>query len=227
MTKTLTELWGEPGSGKSHLAHQWTNSVYHLDTAYTTLGFRSMEIDDDRERGETWPVVLKQYDWDETKASEHYEFLSAWPQNTDFIPVDVETVVIDNAADLRVLAAHDWCVEHNTDWPQRAQWGEVHDKVDRFLRALQRRYHVVVISQMTDEYEDGEKTGHRVRDGPKRLDHRADFRLRLEVDDGTRVIHIVKNRFLDQAGDDWVGEIQSSIDLETLAALSNIPEEQL
>lgn len=227
----LFEIFGENNTGKTHQAHDNWPEPYHVDTAFTSMGFRELEVDPDTERqGESWPVVLELHDWDETEARKHYHYAAEYDDLWDAIgradAAGAETIVFDNSHDMRVLAAKHWCEENDTDWPQQQQWGEVNDLVDQvFQRALEDR-HVVVISQMTDEYRDGDKTGERVWDGPKRMPFKADFRLKLEVDGSTRVCRVIKNGSVDQAGDDWIPAIGDEADFETLLLASDVPEDQ-
>lgn len=226
---TLTEIWGPPGVGKSHMAIEGWPDPLVVDTAFTSLGFRQAEVDQAAdERGETWPVHLKLHDYDEQAAESNYHYLGEWPEGTEFA-AGYSTVILDNAADLRVLAVNAWAGEHDSDWPQQSQWGEVNDKIDWLLRRLKADHHVVVISQMKDEYRNDAKTGDKTRDGPKRMEYKADFRLKLDVDDDTREAQVMKNRHLDSAGDEFGAAgtvIEGGTSLEDLLLFSQIPEEQ-
>jgi hypothetical protein len=223
---TLTELWGEPSTGKTHQAHSgWPNPL-HLDTVWTDMGFRELEVESDAEVGESWPVVQALYDWDDQEANKHYRLLDTWQQRPD-IPDWCETVIVDNAADLRVIAANHWCQENGKDWPAQQHWGSINDMVDGLIRYLNQEHHVVVISQMKEEYQDGDKTGGRVRDGPKRMEFRADFRVRLQMSqENDRQAMLVKNRHLDRSNfPDWPHEMGETVSLDSLMSLAGIPEE--
>lgn len=227
---TLTELWGEPSVGKTHLAIDgWPNPVL-VDTAFTSLGFREVEVDPDPdERGESWPILHKLHDYDTASAEARYHYLSEWPSSFDFAE-GFDTVILDNAADLKVLAVNQWCQDTGNEWPQQAQWGQVNDMIDSLLRGLTRNYHVVVISQLKDEYKNDVKTGEKVRDGPKRMDYKADFRLRLHLDDeNQRHIIVKKNRHMDPAADEYGSEgsdLGGSASLSELMMYADIPESE-
>lgn len=225
----LTEIWGEPSAGKTHSAIDgWPNPLL-VDTAFTTMGFRELEIDPDPdERGESWPVLLKLCEYDDSEAEGKYRYLDSWPQDLPW-GTDHETVILDNAADLKVIAANEYCRRNDADWPRQQEWGKVNDMIDSLLRRLKNEYHVVVISQMKDEYVNDVKTGEKERDGPKRMDHRADIRIRMSVDDGERSAIVKKNRFLDPASDEYGAEgsdLGGSIDIGTIMALTSVPEER-
>lgn len=228
MKGTLTELWGLPGSGKTHLAIDGWPDPLLVDTAFTSLGFREHDIDaDPDERGESWAILLKLCDYDQEKAAERYHYLSGWPEDLSFCE-GFDSVIIDNAADLRVIAVHEWVQNNDYDWPQQAQWGQINDMIDGLLRTLQRDYHTVVISQMKDEYKNDVKTGKKEREGPKRMDHKADLRFELRVGDDGRKIHVRKNRWLDPASDDYMSEgtvVDDSLTFEEVMYASEQPEE--
>lgn len=227
--KTMTEIYGEPNTGKTHLAHVGWPDPLHIDTAFVQMGFRSFDVESGSE-GESYPVVAKLHDWDEDETDDHYWYVDSYSGVTNAIELtDRSTIVIDNSADLRALAARHWCEENGKEWPQREQWGEVNNLVDEAIRAASDKAHVVVVSQMDDEYKNGEKTGNREWDGPKRVDYRADFRLKLELQDGDRIVNVVKNRHLDSASDDLGAkgtDLGSNTDLEELLMLSGIPEDR-
>lgn len=225
---TLTEIWGAPGSGKSHTAHTGWPNVLHIDTAFTSIGFRKLEVDASEDgRGETWPVVKSLYGWDSEAAESHYYYLTSWPNSLEFIGSEIETVVLDNAADLKVLAARSWAEQTGNEWPQREQWGEVNDKIDGLLRELTSEYHVVVVSQLKDEYVDGDKTGQMVRDGPKRMQYKADLRLRMRVnDENERQALMVKNRFMDTTSVEMPMNLGATTSLDTLLSLADVPNEE-
>lgn len=229
---TLTEIWGPPGVGKTHLSLSgWPNPL-HVDTAFTNIGFREVEVEPDPdERGESWPVVSKVFDYTE-EADERYHYLDEWPSSFAFAH-GFDTVVLDNAADLKVLAVHQWCEETGNEWPQKAQWGEVNDKIDGLLRGLLRNHHVVVISQLKDEYKNDVKTGNKVRDGPKRMDFKADFRLELDLADGdegnVRQTIVRKNRYMDPTAGEYGAQgsdMGSGTSLEELMMLAGVPDEE-
>lgn len=224
---TITELYGEPGTGKTHAAHSGWPDPLHVDTAFVQMGFRSMDVHDQGGRGESWPVVAKQYDWDEQTAADHYAYVTEFPQVRQAIETtDRSTIVLDNTADLRALAAKQYCVENNTEWPAKEEWGQINDMVDQVIQLASESHHLVIISQMGDEYQNGEKTGRRVWDGPKRLPYKCDWRIHLVVEEGTRHGYVEKNRFVDQAGDDWIDDVGGSVNLEDLYLVSKIPNQQ-
>lgn len=225
----IFEVWGENGVGKTHQSFNNFPNPVHIDTAFTEMGFRELnvEVNDDRE-GESWPVILKSHDWDEEAAREPYEYATTYGEIMDAIEDhegDKDTIIIDNSSDLRTLAAKHWCRQNNSDWPKQEQWGEVNDMVNEVFERAKNNCHVVVISQMTDEYDDGEKTGERVWNGPKEMDYKADFRIKLVIEDGERSAKIKKNRFRDRAGENWVDSVGEEIDFEDLMLVSGIPEE--
>lgn len=231
----LIEVFGEANTGKTHQTHAGSPNPLHLDTAGTDLGFREMSVDVDPERkGESWPVIYaKVYEYDEDAALEHYRYVDSYETGQDLLQEvpNFDTVILDNGADFRVLAAQHYCQENNTDWPHRQEWGEVNSLVTEWIEAcLNQGTTLVVISQMKDDYEDGDKTGDRIRDGPKNLPFDADFRIKLErveTDDGgvSRNAKIVKNRHLDLLGaDSGITSIGDVYDFETLMGVSGIPE---
>lgn len=222
---TLTELFGEPGVGKSHAAHQGWPDPLHIDTAPTQMGFRTLDIQDEGGPGETWPVVAKLADWDEQQAQSQYEYAPSYQAVVGAIEQsDHKTIVLDNSADLRALAAHEYCQQNNTDWPQKQEWGEVNDMVDDVIQAAQLDHHVVVVSQLSEEYIQGESTGNMTWDGPKRLPYKCDWRIEVAIEDGTRHSYIRKNRFLDRAGDGWVNDLGNGMSLQELYLVSQLPE---
>lgn len=227
---TITEIYGEPGTGKTHAAIDGWPEPLVLDTAFTSIGFRSAEVSKTwNERGESWPILLKLYDYDEEIAGYRYKYLDSWPESTTFTD-GYDTIILDNAADLRVLAVKEWIDQHDDyDWPQQGQWGEINDMIDGFLRALSASTHVVVISQMKDEYKNDTKTGERVRDGPTRMEYKADFRIRLEIDDASeRHAWVEKNRHMDATSDEYGSrgtDIGPSFTFEELMMYSDIPQE--
>lgn len=227
----LTEIFGENNVGKSYQAHSNFPEPVTLDTAFTDMGFRELNVETDEDgRGETWPTVLQVYDWDEEEADEHYYYVDSFDQFHSFYESglldEFETIVIDNSRDMRVLAAKAWCDQNSKDWPQRAEWGEINDMMDEVFGTFNQTHHVVVVSQMGDVYEDGESTGEREWDGPKSMDYHADWRVELQVEDGDREAIIHKNRWLDPAGDEWVDEIGGEADFDVLASISGIPDER-
>lgn len=225
----LTEIWGEPSAGKTHSAIAgWPNPLL-VDTAFTSMGFREIEVEaDPDEKGESWPVLLKLSDYDESAAEQQYRYLDQWPDDLPW-QSDHETVVLDNAADLRVIAANEYCRRNDADWPRKQEWGKVNDMIDSLLRRLKNEYHVVVISQMKDEYVNDAKTGEMTRDGPKRMDHRADIRIEMSVDDSERTAIVQKNRFMDPASEQYGAEgsdLGGSPDLASIMALTDVPSER-
>lgn len=227
---TLTEIWGPPSAGKSHAAiNGWPDPVV-VDTAFTSLGFRDIEIDPDpEERGETWPVLLKINDYDVEAAEQQYHYLSEFPEDFAFAE-DFGSVIIDNTVDLRVLAANAWTQKPgNSEWPQQGEWGEVNDMVDWVIRRLAHDHHVVVISQMKDEYVNGDSTGEKVREGPKRMEYKADIRIEMDVDENGHHAYVWKNRYMDPATDEFGSEgsdLGSGFTFSDIMHLSGVPEEQ-
>lgn len=229
MPYTLTEIWGLPSSGKTHTAIEgWPNPLL-VDTAYTSLGFREIGIERATdERGESWPVLLKLHDYDEDAAEQHYHYMAEWPDDL-MVMEGYDTIILDNAADLRVIAANAWCEETGNDWPQQAQWGKINDMLDSLFRQLGDDHHVVVISQMKDEYVNDAKTGDKTRDGPKRMDYKADFRLKLEADSDGRSAIVKKNRYMDPTSDEVGAEgtdLGESPSFQELMLYSGIPQER-
>jgi hypothetical protein len=226
----LTEIWSAPGVGKTHAAHEkWPNPL-HLDTAFTKIGFRQLEVEPDpNETGESWEIVQKLHGWDADEAREHYHYLEEFPQTTEWIDSEFDTVIIDNAADMRVLAAIHWCEQNNSEWPKQAEWSNVNDLIDELLRVLNRDFNVVVVAQMKDEYQDGDKTGGKVRDSFKRMDYKADIRLELELgDDNERHTWVRKNRYLDPSSGAYGAkgsDLGSDWDFEELMLVSDVPDE--
>lgn len=225
---TLTEIWGPPGVGKTHMALEGWPDVLHVDTAFTNLGFRTVEVEPDpNESGESWPIVNKIFGYTD-EAGERYHYLDEWPSNFEFAD-GYSTVAIDNASDLKVIAVHKWCENTGNEWPQQAQWGEVNDLIDGFMRGLLRDHHVVVVSQMKDEYKNDVKTGNKVRDGPKRMDYKADFRLELEFDEeeSERHTHVRKNRYMDPTQEEYGAQgsdMGEGTSLEELMMLADVPD---
>lgn len=222
---TITELYGEPGVGKTHAAHSGWPDPLHIDTAPTQMSFRSITVTDESGPGESWPVVCKCYDWDEARAQSRYAYAPSYDDVVSAIAdAECQTIVLDNSADLRVLAAIKWCEENNTDWPKKQEWGQVNDMVDDVIQMAQANHHLVVVSQLSEEYIQGESTGEMTWDGPKRLPYKCDWRIQLVVEDGTRHSLLRKNRFLDRAGDEWVSDLGGSVDLAELYLVSQLPD---
>lgn len=233
----LIEVYGEDGTGKTHQTHAGSPDPIHLDTAGTDLGFRELSVDVDPERrGESWPVIYgKVYDFDEAKAESRYRYIDSYG-TAEGVLADIpeyQTAILDNGADFRVLAAQHYCQVNSTDWPHRQEWGEVNNLVTEWIETvLSQGTTLVVISQMKDDYEDGDKTGDRIRDGPKNMPFDSDFRIKLEkqrTEDGgiKRNARIIKNRWLDMLGEDaGITSIGNVYDFQTLMGVSGIPESE-
>jgi len=231
---TLTEIYGLPGTGKTHLGHNGWPDPLHLDTAITQMSFGSIEtFGDNGKTGESWEVILKLYDWDETAASNHYQYVTSIDDIRNAIQRDDgahETIVFDNTYDVKAFAVKGFIDSTNQDWLRKEQWGKVNDEVDEITQiALNNDYHVVWVTQMKDEYRHGDKTGEKEPDGPKRAGYRCDFRLELTVDDDRHVL-VRKNRYVDPTDEDAFGsrgdDLGSSTSHEELMMLSGIPDER-
>lgn len=236
----LTEIWGAPGVGKTHLGHKLAGdgNALHIDTATTANSVQEKEVKvrSDREFGESWPVVQSIYGYDEEAASSHYWFADSLQSVRMAVDADGgehDAVVLDNTTDLRNLAIKEFLGECDQTWIMQEQYGAVNDKVDALTDwILAQGYHVVWITQMTDEYVNGQSTGEKVPKSPKYGDHRCDFRLEVAVE-GTddakeRIIRVRKNRHADPIGGGPAAEGSEhtgSLTLDTLLALSDVPGE--
>lgn len=228
------ECFAENANGKTHQTHANWPEPLHIDTAATSMNFREFDIQQNEDRlGESWPVLwMNVYDGDKEQAKEHYRYVESHERLLSVVDKlsgddPYRTVILDNTADLRVLAAKHYVEQQGKDWPQREEWGRVNDMLDEVFQQVLQTHHLVMISQMTDEYQDGDKTGERVWDGPKRAPFKCDFRLKIEIDEeGTRDVKVIKNRFVDRASDDWVANLGSEADFETLMHVSGIPESE-
>lgn len=236
LLRLLIELYGPPGVGKTHAAHTIHESVLHIDTCTTQLSVQDHEVQQmgaDDAHGESWPVVLDLYGYDEQTASEHYAYATSFEQIRAIVEADDnahDVVVIDNTSDLRNLAIKDFLAESGQTWIAQEQYGAVNDMVDGITEEIKRQgYHVVWCTQLKDEYRNGQKTGEKVPESPKRADHRCDFRLRLAIEDNERAIHVEKNRHMDATSDEpgAAGTVLDDVSLDLLAAFSGIPEDRL
>lgn len=227
----LYELYGSEGVGKTHAAHDGFPNPVHLDTAFTKfMGFGEFDVESDPdERGESWSTIYKLCDWDEENAEDRYVYVDEFDVFYNFYKSglldDYDTIVIDNSSDMKTLAAIHWCEENDQNWPRKEQWGQINNKVVEVLGMYVQTHNVVLISQMKDEYVDGEATGERVPDGPD-LRHKADFRIELVVEGDERKAKFRKNRWLDQASDEWVDEITGDLTHDAVCETANIPEKE-
>lgn len=229
---TLTEVFGEPASGKTYTAHNGFPNPLHLDTSTTQLSPSDFEVKtmNHGDRGESWSVIADIYDWDDDSIDEHYRYVTSFDDVYEMVEADGgehDTVIIDNTSDLKALAIKKFIADEGQKWITQSQYGAVNDMVDEVTQwVLNQGYHVVWISQMKDEYADGDATGGRVVDGPKRSEFRCDFRIRMAVEDGERHAYVEKNRLLDQAGDNWVDDFGGSVELEDLLMMAGVPERE-
>lgn len=234
MTGILTELYGRPGSGKTHTAHEGFPEPLHIDTAVTQIRTQAHEIETlSGETGESWEIVLKQHDWDEADAQAHYAYVESFDEIFDVVEAagtDHRTVVIDNTYDLKALAIKKFLEQADQTWIRQEQYGAVNDMTDEVTQWIRNQgYHVVWVTQTKDEYKNGKKTGDYEPDGPKRADHRCDFRIELQVDDEGRHVIVRKNRYMDPASDEYGAagtDLGASFSLEDLCLVSGLPAQQ-
>lgn len=231
---SLTEIFGPPGSGKTHASHEgWPNPL-HIDTAMTQIRTQDHDVEVvDGETGESWEVVLKIYDWDEQTAQSNYAYATSFDEVQETVREDDnehDSVIIDNTYDLKALAIKRFLSNQDQTWIRQEQYGGINDMVDEITLWIKNQgYHVVWVTQVKDEYRNGQRTGEYIPDGPKRADHRCDFRIEMFVDDDGRHAIVRKNRYLDPAGDDYGSEgsdLEGSLNLEDLFLLSEVPEGQ-
>ncbi len=226
----LVEVFGEPGVGKTHQAHNNFPNAATIDTAGTQMGFREYEVKDSGEFGESYPIIKKINGWDKEETMKHYRYVSSFGEiydALDELAEDHDTIVLDNASDFRVMTVKELCKRNNEEWLQQQEWAKVNDMVDEFVEVAikSKRVNLVVISQMKDEYKKDVQTGRRIRDGPKRLPFKSDLRFKMTLEDGERSVKVLKNRFLDRASDEWIDELDE-LDFEIIMTLSNIPESE-
>lgn len=234
------EIFGEAGMGKTHQAHQGSPDPIHLDTANTSMDVGDYDIDPNPDRkGESWDVIhSKVHDWDTEEAERRYRYVSSYQDAQETISgLDgFQTVILDNWYDFRTLIVDHMADEYpdlmqSRGWPTQNGWGKAADLYRQFSdMVLETGRHFVIISEMSDEYEDGDKTGGRERDGPSKAQFNCDFRIKLDTEekDGEmrRQAIVKKNRWLDRFSNQWVESIGSEYDFETLMAVSQIPEEE-
>ncbi|MEM2175037.1 MAG: AAA family ATPase [Candidatus Aenigmatarchaeota archaeon] len=155
---------------------------------------------------------------------------------------DVLTIAIDTGANLQGMASIHYLKEMEKKGKKREkvlpiEYGVIRDMVDFNIirKVISANKNLVITSRMKDEYIGGEKTGRRERDGYPRLPDMADIRVYIElVEDKTfnridRVIHVVKNRFVDRASQNWIEKLDRN-DAEgifNLVVRSGIKEEYL
>lgn len=212
----LVEVIGEPGVGKTHFS----------------LLFPSPFLIDTTAKGEALPIVMKLYpdDW-----QKRYRNISDWEELEQAVgealaDESIKTVIIDTSADLQRLAVAEYLrrTKKQAVYPI-TQYQHVRKLIDdlqwKIIKALR---NLVLVAQMKDEYVQNQKTGRRIRDGYKKTPFQADLRFYIYLereDDGSvrRHVKVVKNRFVDPTGPDWVDEINPS--WEDVKAITKLPEE--
>lgn len=166
-----------------------------------------------------------------------------------------KTVVIDTAADLQEIAGKAWLVEVNMVRKRtgKSEWASifpitnykyVRTKVDNLIFEIvspkKMCCNLVFIALMKDEWKGGKKgsfTGRRKRDGYKKSAFQADLRLFLQLEKEigenqiptgkyVRKCTVVKNRFTDRCGSDWVNEIVTPLSFEKIMTITKLPEEE-
>lgn len=234
------EIYGEAGMGKTHQSHEGSPDPVHFDTASTSMDLGDFDIEtNEGRRGESWDVIhSKVHGWDDEEAEKRYRYITGYEQAQDILQdLDgFETVILDNWYDFRTLIVDHMADEYpdlmqSRGWPTQNGWGKANSLYREFVDlVLETGRHFVVVSEMSDEYQDGNKTGGRERDGPKKAQFDCDFRVQLETvarDDGEERRAVVrKNRWLDRFSDEWVESIGPEYDFGTLMAVSQIPEEE-
>ena len=221
----LIEVIGETGVGKTHFCLTFPD-VYLIDTS---------------PKMEAYAVALK------LNKLDRYCTVGAYTDITTKIDElikrnDVKTVAIDTGANLQGLAALHYLELLEEKGKKRekiiqVEYGRVRDLVDQEIirKVILNDKNLVITSRLKDEYIDGQKTGRRERDGYPRLPDQADIRLYIElVEDKTfgtfsRVIHVIKNRFIDRTSKDWIPKLSrnDAEGVKELVLKSGISEEYL
>lgn len=239
----FVELIGEPSAGKSHLSCIFPKPAV-VDTtaskeAYIIL--RKLHSDWKKRHFPVWTL-------EDIRKTLDYIMV-----NKDTF----KTVVFDTSADLRDLGSREYLAElkkagkdREALMPPEYKW--VNEKIDAIIdrvRSVPRpdtkdkekylQMNLVFIAQMKDEWSGGKSTGKRIRKGYPNANFQSDIRLFLqikqEVDPKTqqytekykRVCTVVKNRFKDQASEEWVRELEP-VDWSTLLAkLTDLKEGEI
>jgi hypothetical protein len=221
----LVEIIGEPESGKSHLSLLFPRP-FLLDTTV---------------KQEALPIIRKLHtDWEK-----RYKPVRSWEDlekevESAVAREDVATIVFDTSMDLQDLAAIHWLKEKKKEsvFPI-TQYKHVRDKIDVIINQVQKaEKNMVVTAGMKDEYIQDKKTGKRIRDGYARMPQQADIRLYLRIAEKTKVSEsgiavteyvrecvVVKNRFRDKAGKDWIPNL-NPVDWKTLMQATGLSEEE-
>ena len=222
----LVELIGEPETGKSH---------------FSCTAPRPFIIDTTVQK-EALPVIKKLHvDWEQ-----RYKSVRDWDGLKEAVSgavlrQDVATIVIDTSMDLQDLAKDAWLKEKKKEavYPI-TQYVHVRDKIDGLINAVREaEKNMIVTAGFKDEYVQDKRTGHRIRDGYARTPQQADIRLYLKILEKVRTSEggiavtvyerecvVIKNRFRDKAGKDWIPML-NPVDWKTLIAATGIKEEEL
>jgi len=223
----LVEVIGESESGKTHFSCT-APRPFLVDTTV---------------KQEALPIIRKLHsDWEK-----RYVSVRIWEELEAAIEravqsIDVATVILDTSMDLADLAASHWLKEKKKEavWPI-TQWKHVRDKIDMLINKVtaQSGRNMVLTAGFKDEWVQDKRTGKRIRDGYIRLPQQADIRLYIKILEKTKTLEsgiavtlyerecqIVKNRFKDRAGKDWIPML-NPVDWKTLIAATGIKEEEL
>ncbi|MEM2266406.1 MAG: AAA family ATPase [Candidatus Hadarchaeales archaeon] len=199
----FVEVIGEPAVGKTHFAAGFPR-VFFIDTT---------------PKAESLVVVRKVIG---------EEFEKRWVNCPSFEAVrkavgeavkreDVATVVVDTSSKLQEMAKAEWLRERKgRERPLPFEYVEIREKIDRLIEAVvSSGRNLVFTSVLKDEYDpSGKKTGRRIRDGYVKTPYMVDLMLKIVLEDkGNEVVRrclVLKNRFRDRAGKEWIGEIEPS-----------------
>ena len=217
MIPLVIEIFGKPGSGKSHFLCSMPDPVV---------------LDITRDHGAFIPAKkVFQGEFDR-----RYRIVNSLEEIESMDFSDFKSVCFDTSVDFKRLAAKWWIEERNRQLAEKGkpptkaktpypptEWGELNERLSDIIESiLHSGRNVVFSSNLKDKYEErtdqygnviSVKTGTKVVDGFQRLEYMADIRLQISIENGRRVIRVRKNRFLDQCGDDWVDQVQSYADL--------------
>lgn len=150
---------------------------------------------------------------------------------------DVATVVFDTSTDLVQLAKEEWLKEKGRERPLPFEYAEIYSKVDELInKVFEAKKNLVFTAIMKDEYietvEGTKKTGRRVRSGYVKSPFMVDILIKISLvqkgDKIERIYKVLKNRFRDMTGDEWISQLDVSEGLwKGIVKLTGYSEEEL
>jgi hypothetical protein len=161
----VVEVFGPPGSGKTHFACSFPSPVV-LDTEGRSH------------------IVMRKFDLDRLKRVRSWGDVRA---ASEIILANVKppaTIVVDSASDLQSMAEEAWLSETGQAavWP-KVNWGQIFDRLDTFIDFWRERgYNLVLTERVKPEYDAKTETytGLLAPERYKKLPYRADIVLEIQ-----------------------------------------------